>query len=157
MIYLLDTNIVSVLREERDDKNKRVHHWVHNTPSADLYLSVMTLGEIRKGIRNSQVNPTKKQQKEPVSVEELIRWLENDLIKLFGRNIIDVDRSIADMWGRLMIDGLPPRVSGRRKTDRTVDAILAATALVHGLTMVTTDRKDFFGIEGLEVLDPNRN
>ena len=147
MGYLLDTNIVS--EPVRRFPNKRARGWLSSTRPRELYLSVMTLGEIRNGIEGlrSSSSGSLGIGKKLISVEFLTSWFEDDLLVRFQRNIIDVDRSISDVWGRLMVG---------RPRSHSVDILLASTALVHGLVMVTLNEKDFRGIEGLEILNPNR-
>ena len=145
MGYLLDTNVIS--EPARRFPNKRVRGWLSSTRPRELYLSVMTLGEIQNGIENLR-SASLGRGKNLSSVEFLISWFEDDLLIRFRNNIIDVDRSIAEEWGRLMV--------GRRLSN-SVDVLLAATALVRGLTMVTLNEKDFRDIPDLEILNPNRN
>ena len=128
--FLLDTNIPSEIIRSRPDP--RVSAWVFAQASDTLYLSVVTIGEFRKGIT---ILPDSKRR------SQLQDWLDNDLIPLFTGRILPVTQSIAERWGVL---------SGRRQAVgrplSMADGILAATALEHGLTLVTRNVKDYEGL-----------
>jgi len=131
--YLLDTNVVSELRRPRPHAG--VLAWVESRAAEALYLSVLVLGEIRLGVE--RLRP-----RDPSQSQSLERWLAS-LEAGFGDRILAIDRVIAHAWGRLgATDPLPP-----------VDGLLAATALVHGLTVVTRDTAPFERI-GVPCLDP---
>lgn len=134
MSYLLDSNVLSELR--RREPNPRVVEWFARRPPATLYLSVLTMGEIRKGADNKPPGPAKLR---------LIDWLETELPAYFAGRILPIDVVVADRWGRIQAEAGRPVAA--------VDCLLAATALVHGLTMVTRNRKDF-QFPGLQVIDP---
>ncbi len=134
MSYLIDTNVLSELRRKTPDTN--VVKWVNSRPATSLYLSVLTLGELRKGI--DSLADTKRRLK-------LVDWLETELPLFFAGRILDIDQGVADHWGRLLA------VAGR--TLPAVESLLGATAAHHGLTMVTRNSKDFDNL-GLEVLNP---
>ena len=142
MGYLLDTNVISEF--SRVSPRKKVIRWIYETPSIDMYLSVMSIGEIRKGIENLSLG----WRGGGISLDSRILWFEDSVIRMFRDNLLIIDRSISEEWGRLMVSR-PQRLS--------IDTLLAATALVHGLTMVTLNEKDFRGIPDLEILNPNRN
>lgn len=127
MSYLIDTNVLSELRRKSPDP--QVAFWFSNRPAATLYLSVLTFGEIRKGIE--QV--TDKQRR-----LVLIDWLETDLPTFFIGRILQVDVAVADRWGRLAAMAKRPLPA--------VDSLLAATALEHDLVLVTRNTKDFAGL-----------
>lgn len=124
MGYLLDTCVLSELMHKHPDKN--VIKWLNETPNDLLYISALTIGEIRKGI--TLVNDHKKS-------ERLIRWLEKDLMTWFNERVISIDIPVADKWGRLVAEA-------KRKLP-AIDSLLAATALSHNLRMVTRNTKDF--------------
>jgi toxin FitB len=132
--YLLDTNVISELRKgKRADAN--VTAWFADVADEEIFLSVLTIGEIRRGIESVR-------RRDPDSAAALDRWLTL-LSEAHGDRVVSIDRAITEEWGRMNVpDPLP-----------VVDGLLAATARVLGLTLVTrniTDVKD----SGVEVLDP---
>ena len=134
MSYLLDTNVISEL--VRPKPAKAVLAWFENIPSEALHISVLTLGEIRKGIENMPDGARR---------EKLRLWLEHELVDWFGSRILAVDKAVADRWGRLIAQMGRPVPS--------IDSLLAATALHHELRLVTRNQKDF-DYPGLEVVNP---
>ena len=132
MSYLLDTNILS--ETIKTTPNKGVLKWFNSTPSYALFISVITIGEIRKGIEIVK-NDTKK--------SELVSWLDFELRPWFGNNIISIDQDIAERWGYISANTRVP----------AIDGLIAATAMVSNLTLVTRNIKDFI-IPGLEVMNP---
>lgn len=134
MSYLLDTNVLSELRRKTPDAG--VVAWMANRPASTLYLSVLTLGELRKGIEG--VADAKRRM-------VLMDWLETDLPGFFAGRILAVDASVADRWGRLLA------VAGRPLP--AIDSLLGATAVQHGLSMVTRNTRDFEGL-GVDVINP---
>ena len=121
--FLLDTNVISELIKPRPESN--VTKWVDGTDESLLYLSVLTLGEIRRGIA---VLP---QSRRRTSLEA---WLEKDLPARFEDRILIIDQEVADRWGLLTAAA---RNSGIVLP--VIDGLLAATALEHNLTFVTRD------------------
>ena len=134
MSYLLDTNVISELRKgERADPN--VTAWFADLADEEIFLSVLTIGEIRRGIESVR-------RRDPDSAAALDRWLAL-LSEAHGDRILPIDRAIAEEWGRMNApDPLP-----------VVDGLLAATARVLGLTLVTRNIADVEGA-GVELLDP---
>jgi predicted nucleic acid-binding protein len=132
--YLIDTNVLSEIRRKTPDV--KVIEWVNSRPATSLYLSVLTLGELRKGI--DSLADSKRRQK-------LVDWLETELPLFFAGRILKIDEGVADQWGRLLA------AAGR--TMPAIDSLLGATAAHHGLTMVTRNSKDFKNL-GLNVLNP---
>jgi toxin FitB len=132
--YLIDTNVLSELRRKKP--NTAVVQWFTRRPARSLYLSVLTLGEIRKGIEG--VSEAKQRA-------VLIDWLEVELPNFFTGRILGVDAAVADRWGRMVAKAKRPLPA--------IDSLLAATALAHDLTLVSRNVKDFSGT-GLTVLDP---
>jgi predicted nucleic acid-binding protein len=132
--YLLDTNVISEL--VRPKPTKAVLAWFENIPSEALNISVLTLGEIRKGVEHMP---------DGARLEKLRLWLEHDLAEWFGSRVLPVDIPVADRWGRLLAQMGRPVPS--------IDSLLAATALHHELRLVTRNQKDF-NYPGLEVINP---
>lgn len=134
MSYLIDTNIISELR--RKDANPGVVEWFADRPANTLHLSVLTLGEIRKGV---EALPNSKRKL------TLRDWLEVDLPAFFTGRILPVDEAVVDRWGRLLA-----RI---KRTAPAIDSLIAATALQYGLTLVTRNESDFKFPE-LDVINP---
>jgi toxin FitB len=122
--FLLDTNAVSEIRRGRDPN---VRAWAAAARDADLYLSVMTLGEIRIGIDRLR-------HRDAVQADVFVHWL-SELRNRFADRILPVDARVADEWGQL----------NAAASLNTVDSLIAATARVHELTVVTRNTKDFQG------------
>ena len=137
MTYLIDTNVLSELR--RKEPNVGVAEWFSQRPATTLFVSVLTLGEIRKGI---DMLPDKDRK------FALLDWLEVDLLAFFIGRILAVDVSVADRWGRLIAQAGRPMPA--------IDSLLAATAIHHGLKLVTRNAHDF-EFTGLEVINPWKN
>ena len=133
MSYLVDTNVLSELR--RKQPQPEVVAWFTQRPRQTLYLSVLTLGEIRKGI----------ERLEAARQQPLLDWLEVELPNYFLGRLLAVDAHTADRWGRLLVS------AGR--TLPAVDSLLAATALQHDLTLVTRNTADFAGT-GVRLINP---
>jgi predicted nucleic acid-binding protein len=119
--YLLDTNVVSETRRRRPDP--AVLRWLDGIDDARLYLSVVVIGEIRTGIERIRV-------RDPVRSTDLEQWLLS-LVGGFDERVLPVDLAVAEAWGRLRADAPLP----------VADSLLAATALVHGLAVVTRDTR----------------
>ncbi|HEY3348238.1 MAG TPA: type II toxin-antitoxin system VapC family toxin [Thermoanaerobaculia bacterium] len=134
MRFLLDTNVVSELRKGvRADRN--VVTWFESLNADDLYLSVLVVGEIRRGIERIR-------RRDPKSVQALDRWL-SALSAGFEDRILPVDRPVAEEWGRMNVpDPLP-----------VLDALLAATAKVHDLVLATRNVK-VVSSTGVRTLNP---
>jgi toxin FitB len=125
--FLLDTNCISEVVRLRPEPN--VVRWLESAEEHSLYLSVLTLGEIRKGL----VNVPQGQR-----YAQLETWLNVELRERFAGRILSVDAGVAERWGALI--GEAKRVG---KTIPVVDSILAATALHHELTVVSRNVADF--------------
>ena len=133
MKYLLDTNVLSEARRPRGDEG--VKRWISSTPVAELYLSVLVVGEIRRGIERLK-------RRDPDQAEIYESWLET-LLHYYADRVLPVDAETADEWGRMSVpDPLP-----------VVDGLMAATAKVRGMTLVTRDIADVERT-GVRVLNP---
>lgn len=124
---LLDTNAVSEFMRPTPDQN--VLTWLRHAHEEELSISVLTLGEIRKGVEKLAYGRRRFQ---------LESWLENDLRTRFSERTLPVNAAISDRWGLLDAQS---RRNGRPLS--TVDGLLAATALEHNLTLVTRNTRDF--------------
>ena len=133
MTYLLDTNVLSEVR--KPDRHPHVAGWLGRVSDQELFVSVLTFGEIRRGIQ--QLRPRDSAQ---ATVFE--DWLA-DLRQQFADRVLSIDASVAEAWGRITA-GRPPPAD---------DGLMAATALVHGFTVVTRDRAPFERL-GVPWLDP---
>jgi toxin FitB len=122
MTYLLDTNVVSELRRRHPDPH--VLAWYDTVTSAEIYLSVLTIGEIRLGIERLR-------RKDNAQAVLLEHWLHG-LHATYQDHIIDVDAAVAEEWGRLNVpDPLP-----------VIDGLIAASARTRGWTLVTRNTAD---------------
>jgi len=132
--YLIDTNIISEVR-----KGKRcdayVARWYETIEDVSLYLSVLVIGEIRKGIE--KIRP-----KDAVQANAIENWLAA-VDKAFGERILPVDRAVANEWGRLNANRPLP----------VIDGLLAATAKIHRMTLVTRNTADIDDL-GVHIFDP---
>lgn len=137
MSWLLDTCVICEPVCKRP--SARVLRWMDEQPEESLYLSVLTLGEIRRGAARLPAGPKRR---------TLERWLEHDLADRFAGRILPIDGPVADLWGRLLADA---ETKGHPLP--TLDSLLAATALTHGLVLVTRNTADF-APTGAELLDP---
>jgi toxin FitB len=135
--FLLDTNIPSEL--VRPQPEPKVQTWVAAQDLDTLFISSVSFGELRKGIILR--SPGKRRA-------ELEAWIETDLSMLFSDRILPVTRSIAERWG--VLEG-QRQLAGRPLN--VPDGMIAATALEHGLTLVTRNTKDFDGL-GVTLFNP---
>jgi hypothetical protein len=132
--YLLDTNVLSELRKGAK-ANPHVRDWLRGVDDGALYISVLTVGEIRKGIENVR-------RRDRGAGARLESWLQ-DLLDEQADRILPVTSRVAQVWGQLNVpDPLP-----------VIDSLLAATAHVHELTLVTRNTKDITRT-GVSVLNP---
>ncbi|HKL81848.1 MAG TPA: type II toxin-antitoxin system VapC family toxin [Desulfobacter sp.] len=126
MNYLLDTCVMSELVKATPDEN--VINWINNTPDERLFLSVITIGEIRKGL--TKLPDSKKKY-------QLTNWL-NTLLENYEARIYPVDLAVAESWGT---------IQGKAENNGTpvasVDSLIAAVAQTHNLIIVTRNEKDF--------------
>lgn len=134
MSYLIDTNVLSELRRKTPDTG--VVHWFSKRPATTLFLSVLTLGELRKGIEGvADVNRKM----------ALLDWLDVDLPNYFAGRILTIDATVADRWGRL--------VAAAGRPLPAIDSLIGATAAHYGLSLVTRNAKDFTDM-GLDIINP---
>lgn len=134
MSYLLDTNVLSELRKGKR-ANAAVRAWTASLPDEDVFVSVLTLGEIRRGIESIRRRDAK-------AATALDSWLGR-IHALHGDRIIGIDQAIAEEWGRMSVpDPISP-----------IDGLLAATAQVNGLTLATRNTGDVEAT-GVECFDP---
>ncbi len=134
MSYLLDTNVLSELR--RKAPNDRVVNWMAQRPASTLYLSVLTLGELRKGVEGLTDAGRR---------AALLDWLETELPAFFTGRILPVDAQVADRWGRL--------VAAAGRPLPAIDSLIGATAAHYGLSLVTRNVRDYADL-GLDIIDP---
>jgi hypothetical protein len=136
-MYLVDTNVISESRKGAR-ANAGVREFfertaLHQTP---LYLSVVTIGELRRGVEVIRHRGDK------VQAKRLEKWLEG-LVKHYDDYILDVDPDVAQLWGRLRVP----------HHENALDKLIAATALIHSLTVVTRNQTDF-ARTGVTVINP---
>lgn len=136
--YLLDTNIVSEYTRVQPP-DARLRSWMDQQEEETLHLSVVTLGEIRKG---TTLLPAGKKR------ERLERWLHDELLVRFGSRVLPVSEPIAEMWGMMSAEA-----QMRGFALPILDGLIAATARQHRLVMVTRNVRDF-RLWGIEVLNP---
>jgi hypothetical protein len=134
LTLLIDTNVISEVRKG-ERCNASVAAWYASITDAELFLSVLVLGEIRKGIEQVR-------GREPRKAAALEQWLLS-IAEAFGERILPIDRSIAEEWGRMATQRSIP----------VIDGLLAATAKINGLTLVTRNAADVAGLGAL-VLNP---
>lgn len=135
MRFLLDTNVISELRRGRRAQ-PQVVSWFSKLAPPQIFLSVVTLGEIRKGIERVR------HRGDHVAARTLEKWL-TVLIDSYGSRILPIDQAVGDRWGHLKVPNPVP----------VLDGLIAATALVHGLTVATRNLPDFEAT-GVECLNP---
>jgi predicted nucleic acid-binding protein len=135
--WLLDTCALSEKLQKRPDPD--FVKWIEAQEIEELFISVISIGEIGKGVH---LLPDSKKK------NQLAAWLSEELLPFFDGRILTIDREEALEWGRrfarCQLDGYKPPV---------IDSLLAATALTHGLTLVTRNETDFRPL-GIEVLNP---
>ena len=122
-MFLIDTDVLSALR--RRERNPELVRWVAAQRTTDLYLSVVTVGEIERGIAQQQ-------RRDPSFARDLALWLDR-VLAWYGDRVLPVDSATARRWGQL---------SATLGHD-SADLLIAATALEHGLSVVTRNVRDF--------------
>lgn len=132
--FLLDTNVISELRRRKPEP--RVLRWFEQVSGDRFYFSVLTIGEIRRGIERLN---------DPLAQRRLEEWLESTLFPWLGSQLLPVNLAIAERWGRLSA------AAGRPLP--VIDSLLAATVLENNLTLVTRNLGDF-DLLGIGVINP---
>ncbi len=138
MNYLLDTCVIS--EYTRRDLNLKVIHWVDELDESDLFLSTITIGEIKKGIELLSADSERKQA--------LTIWLDNGLLKRFLGRIYPITVEVMLRWGQLYA-----RLEASGQAVSTMDSLIAATALSYGAVLITRD-EDHFRPTGVEIITP---
>ncbi len=123
MSFLLDTDILSAIRRKQRDQN--LEKWLHSIKSLDVYISVITIGEVERGI-------TQQRRNNPEFAEDLQRWLDT-ILHRYQQRILPLSVNIAQRWGRL---------SGELGHN-SADLMIAATALEHNLIVATRNTRHF--------------
>jgi toxin FitB len=131
--YLLDTNVISETRRARAAPN--VTAFISAAAANELFVSALTVGELWKGV-------ALKRRKDKPAGDQLAGWVQG-IETLFANQVLPVDAAVARIWGELCAAQSIP----------VIDAAIAATALAHGLTLVTRNAKDF-ALTGAPILDP---
>lgn len=137
MNYLLDTNVISELIAR--EPNQKVVDWIDSIEPETAYLSVITIGELRKGIE--KLVPSRRK-------DQLTVWLENDLLLRFADKIVAITTDVMLVWG-----DLTGRLERDGKPIAAIDSLLAATALQGKYTLVTRNEEDFQHT-GVPILNP---
>jgi predicted nucleic acid-binding protein len=137
MMFVLDTNVVSELRKVRPGKtDMNVTAWTQSVDAADLFVSAITIMELELGVLSIE-------RKDPAQGALLRSWLEQQVLPEFSGRTLPVDTAVAQRCARLHV----PDKRGER------DALIAATALVHGMTVVTRNVTDFQPM-GVTLINP---
>ena len=131
--YLLDTNVISETRRTRADS--RVTAFLSAADTAGLFLSVLTLGELRKGVEA-------RRRTDPIAAAGLGEWVDG-IETIFADRVLPVDAAVARCWGELSVGRTLP----------VIDTLIAATAMENGLTLVTRNVRDF-AATGMPLVDP---
>lgn len=136
-MYLIDTNVLSELRKKQN-ANPGVIKFMERAiaENAKLYISVVTLGELRRGVELIR------HRSDTSQAAQLEKWL-NTIIDEYGEAVLNIDADIAQLWGKLRSPN----------PEHAIDKLIAATAMIHSLTVVTRNTKDF-STNGLQLLNP---
>lgn len=137
-MYLIDTNVVSELRQAKAGRaNRGVIDWAAGVPAALMFLSVISLHELEHGVLLAERNDAAKG-------EVLRRWIDHSVIPAFSERIVPVDVAVVIRAAALHVPDPPP----------FRNALIGATALVHGMTVVTRNVHDFSRFASLVVVNP---
>jgi predicted nucleic acid-binding protein len=137
MNYLLDTCVLSEFTRRQPDE--KVIRWLDSIDEDKLFISVITVGEIQRGVERLPESPRK---------TELLAWMNNGLIERFGQRILPLGAATLLLWGSLTAR---PETSGRKLP--VMDSLIAATALQHNLILATRNAADFSPC-GLQLTNP---
>jgi len=138
--YLLDTNIISEFVSKKP--SQKVLDYVNSLDENDIYLSVITIGEIRFGIEKlDKANQKKK-------IKMLSDWLENDLMQRFHGRILDVDLQVMLKWGEVNAE-----LQKIGKPMPIMDSLIASSCLAKELILITRNEKDFYSFD-IEMINP---
>jgi predicted nucleic acid-binding protein len=135
--YLLDTCVISALIKPH--QNEKVVKWIQEKEEDDLFLSVLTIGEIHKGI--AKLPESKKKR-------SLSKWVEEDLKKRFSGRVLDITEEIAIQWGEIQGES-----EKKGKKMPVIDSLIAAAAIKEDLTVVTRNTKDMEN-SGCKIINP---
>ena len=136
--FLLDTNVLSEFKR-RGEPDPRVRDWLRDTDPDLLWASVLSFGEIRKGIERLTAGKRR---------TELEEWLEHDLEQWFEERLLQITKAIAERWGILSA-----RALDKGTPLPNIDGLIAATAIEHDLTLATRNVKNFVDL-GVTILNP---
>ncbi|MFN2267239.1 MAG: type II toxin-antitoxin system VapC family toxin [Desulfonatronovibrio sp.] len=137
MNFLVDTCVISELVKKEPDLN--VVSWIRSCPEEKLFLSSLTIGELQKGV--SKLEPSKKKN-------ELQYWINIKLLNRFTGRIIPIDSAVAQRWGQIQA-----KAEQMGNPMPALDGLIAATALIHNLTVLTRNVKDM-KTSGAEIVNP---
>lgn len=137
MNFLIDTNVISEITKPQPNPN--VVSFLHETDEDRLFISVITLGELRRGVALKAAGKSR---------SALDAWLRHDLVERFTGRIVDITAPVADAWGELMADA-----TRRGIALHAMDGFIAAIARTHGHMLVTRNVKDFAPF-GVQILNP---
>ena len=137
--FLLDTNVLSEFSRSAVPPDQNVKRWMESAHPHTLFSSVLSIGEIRKGIELLVLGKKR---------SELERWIDSDLNGWFGDNLLPVTKAISNRWGILAA-----KLQQQGKTPGNIDGLLAATAFEHGLTVATRNTRHFEDM-GVNIFDP---
>ena len=137
MRYLLDTCVISELVKRKP--NPKVIDWVEEREEENLYLSVLILGELQKGISKLPTSPRKQQ---------LQSWLEQELYQRFEQRVLEVTREVAKRWGEIQA-----KAEQEGRVMSAIDSLISATGLVYGMTVVTRNIEDMEA-SGVQLFNP---
>ncbi|GHU83124.1 ribonuclease VapC [Spirochaetia bacterium] len=133
--YLLDTNVLSELQKQ--NRNPRVNAYIENIIQDDIFISVISAGEIAFGTEKLPEGQKK---------NDLSRWLYHEILEAFENRVVSLDIEVMLEWGR---------IRGVTKNPLPIiDSLIAAAALAHHLTLVTRNTRDFKDIGGLNLINP---
>lgn len=136
MLYLLDTNVVSEARNKPHRRDPLFDAWMRSVDAVDTYLSVITVGEVTAGVLS-------KERKDPAAGAVLRSWLRDELLPGWNGRILPVDQMVAQREAELQVPDPKPEA----------DALIAATALVHGMALATRNIADF-AENGVRIVNP---